>query len=110
MALTHNMGGTSVFTTTAGIKFSDGTEQNTAATGLPTFPITNEGSTIALGSTGITMTDPFGNVFSMDVNQIGFSSPGGGFNMLFDGTEWISITADGSGNALFLGPAFAGQQ
>lgn len=82
----------------------------TAAGWVNPFPITNEGSTISLDATGISMTDPFGNVFSMDAHQVGFSSPGGGFNMLFNGTDWISITADSSGNALFLGAAFPGQQ
>src|ERR1017187_4138702 len=106
MANTHNMGGTSVFTTTAGIKFSDGTEQNTAAVGF------SGGSSIIGDATGIIMSDPFGGLLTMNATAAGLTAggSGGGFNQFYNGTVWITVAADGNGNGLFLGPLFTDQQ
>jgi hypothetical protein len=100
------MGGSNVATNTSQINFEDGTIQTSAAVGF------SGGSSIIGDATGITMSDPFGGVFTMTATQAGFTADnsGGGFNQFFNGTVWASAASDGNGNGLFLGPVFGGQQ
>src|ERR1035437_755121 len=106
MANLHLMGGSNVATNTSQINFEDGTIQTSAAVGF------SGGSSIIGDATGITMSDPFGGVFTMTATQAGFTADnsGGGFNQFFNGTVWASAASDGNGNGLFLGPVFGGQQ
>ena len=91
---------------TAEVLFADGTTQLSAGVA------TSGGSSIVGDATGITMTDPFGGILTMNSTAAGISAggSGGGFNQFFNGTVWITVAADGNGNGLFLGPLFAGQQ
>lgn len=97
------MGSSNVYTSTAGIKFSDGTSQLTAG-----VPASSEGNTITLDSTGITMQDPFGNMLqlSQDYAFLTLNNSGGGLSVFFDGTNYGAGVSDGNGNALLLGDGF----
>ena len=98
------MGGASVDANVLGVRFSDGTYQITAgvaATG---------GTSVALDSTGINLTDPFGGGFqtTSTLATFGAGGSGGGFSQWFNGTVWTSVVADGNGNGLFLGTGIDG--
>lgn len=98
------MGSSNVFTSTAGIKFSDGTTQSTAGV-LSTDVF---GNSIISDATGILMTDAHGNTFQMTDGYVFFSlaGSGGGMSMFFDGTNYGTGVSDGNGNSLLLGDGF----
>ena len=100
MSDNKRMGSTSVDTSTSGIRFADGTYQTTAAA-----PLVGAGNTIVTDSTGITMTDLFGDVFQLSQDYAFFSlnNSGGGVATFFDGTNYGASISDGNGNALLLG-------
>jgi hypothetical protein len=103
MSDNKRMGSTSVDTSTQGIRFADGTYQTTAA-----VPVTSAGNTITLDNTGITMTDPFGDVFQLSQDYAFFSldNSGGGVSVFYDGANYGASISDGNGNALLLGDGF----
>lgn len=104
MADQMNMGGTSVYTSTFGIKFADGTKQLSA--GVPTTDAF--GNSIIMDDTGITITDLLGNTVFMNSGSVGITmdASGGGIAMFTDGTNYGAGVADGQGNSLLLGDGF----
>ena len=97
------MGGSSVDANVLGIRFADSTYQETAA-----VPLFGTGNTLVTDGAGITMTDPFGDVFQMSQDYAFFSlaNSGGGVAVFFDGTNYGASISDGNGNALLLGDGF----